>query len=181
MRLHSVSSTSNPNISSFLVNPKIDYVFLADEESVGLVLESSLPSEPGQEPLGAKIRHLALPLSIFEVLIKVEPTPGIRDLFRAFPDVEEVILVAGEPNEDALRQDVEFVMPRKENLPRKGMLMNVCMEIFHPWRAFDHLFGAELMEDAFGKWVTEKHAAKGEWKVPKFRIREAHCMSGSTK
>lgn len=81
---------------------------------------------------------------------------------------------------EVLTRDVEFVMPRERNIPRKGPLVTLCEERFHPWRAFAHLMGAEMMEDAVGNWVVEKHAANGEWKVPKFRIRELR-LSGSKK
>ncbi|KAE9363888.1 hypothetical protein N431DRAFT_118822 [Stipitochalara longipes BDJ] len=164
----------------------MDYLFLADEKTVNhfLKLDMSHQSQ-SKEKLGIKLRHLAIPLSIFESLLKIRNHPSLRELFRTFPNLEEIVIVVGDADDEALKRgDAEFVMLREENVPRKGLLVGLCMEVFQPWRAFAHLLRAEMMEDAVEKWVEDVMKDAGnvegrEWKAPKFRLREVRCASGS--
>jgi hypothetical protein len=75
------------------------------------------------------------------------------------------------------KADLEFVEVKE--VPRTGVLVELAMGVFQPWRAFEGLFGVGMLEDAAGRWVdgvtgrVREHGEGGvdEWKAPKFRIR----------
>jgi hypothetical protein len=78
--------------------------------------------------------------------------------------------------------DLEFVMPAGVKVPRAGVLVELCVWTFQPWRAFEHLLGVEMLEDAVGQWVeglVTKRDGVGAVKVPKFTIREVRSASRS--
>ncbi|PMD47789.1 hypothetical protein L207DRAFT_163962 [Hyaloscypha variabilis F] len=169
-----------------LVNTEMDHLFLADEDTLHLFLESNTNTKPpSKATLGIKLRRLAVSLSTFEPLLKEQEFSSLRQLFQTFPNLEEVVLVVGEKSDEVLKQgDAKFVMPRDENLPRKGALIGLCMEVLQPWRAFAHLVNVKMLEDVAGERVEAfvmKDAGKGEWKVPTFKIREVRFASGPKK
>jgi hypothetical protein len=149
-----------------------DYVFLTDLKTPNII-----SSKKADTPKLADIQHLAIPFPAFEELLKERHEEGITQLLRTFPGLEEIVLVVGYRDE-VLKQSggkLEFVEVREQEVLRNGVLMGLCMEVFSPWRAFDHLLGVEMVESAVGRWVEDAVRRRNggeEWKVPRFRILE---------
>jgi 2EXR family len=185
---------SKPRVPKLFLNTRIDYLFLTNLATLKYTLESNVnhPGRPGgSNAMANSVRRLAVPLAAFETLLKQQQRtqqyqPSVPGLLRAFPNLEEVVLVVGErkdAREEVLRLgDLEFVMPAGFNVPRAGVLVELCVWTFQPWRAFEHLLGVEMLEDAVGQWVeglATKRDGLDAVKVPNFSIREVKSASRS--
>jgi hypothetical protein len=194
LRTQTGHNRSKPRVPKLFLNTRIDYLFLTDLATLKYTLESNVnhsgrPS--GGNSMANSIRRLAVPLAAFEALLKQQQQtqqhqPSVPELLRTFPNLEEVVLVVGERkdvSEEVLKLgDLEFVMPAGVKVPRAGVLVELCVRTFQPWRAFEHLLGVEMLEDAVGQWVeglVTKRDGVGAVKVPKFTIREVRSASRS--
>jgi hypothetical protein len=147
--------------------------------------------ENGIDMLSRTIRRIAVPLVIWEGLIKKRDEWSIRRTLANFPNLEEIVLVVWETDDEVLkRRDLEFVVPKE--VPRSPVLMGLTMEMFQPWRAFADLFGVEMIEDALGSYVEEVRGGVAAGKeqrtgvdllnertVPKFKVREIRSARGA--
>lgn len=74
------------------------------------------------------------------------------------------------------RGNLDVVEVKEKEVLKRGFLMALCMEMFQPWRAFDHLWGAEMVECAVERWIEDVVRRNGEfgfdWKPPSVKIRE---------
>jgi hypothetical protein len=194
LRTQTGHNRSKSRVPKLFLNTRIDFLFLTDLATLKYTLESNMnhsgrPS--GSNAMANSIRRLAIPLAAFEALLKQQQRtqqhqPSVPELLRTFPNLEEVVLVLGErkdASEKVLRLgDLEFVMPAGAKVPRAGVLVELCVWTFQPWRAFEHLLGIEMLEDAVGQWVeglATKRDGVDAVKVPKFSIREVRSASRS--
>ena len=126
----------------------------------------------------SQARRLAIALSAFELLLKDRCEAGIIQILSNFPDVEEIVLVVGDmvSSDGVMRGDLDVVEVKKKEVLKRGVLLALCMEVFQPWRAFDHLWGVEMVECAVGRWIEEVVRRNGEfgldWKPPSVKIRD---------
>jgi hypothetical protein len=158
-----------------------DDLFITDPASLKLV---SLPKEDGEggktiSRKESQVRRLVMTLLAFENLLKERCEVGIIQLLRNFPDLEEIVLVLRDmsmTDEVLERGDLDVAEIKDKGALRQGVFMTLCMEMFQPWRAFDHLWGVEMVESAVGRWIEDIVRRNGEfgfdWKPPRFKIRE---------
>lgn len=89
------------------------------------------------------------------------------------------MLVVGEMGQELKGEDGKFVPVKAEEVPRSPELVGLCVRIFQPWRAFEHLFGVEMLEDAVRQWIEGLVGNEsGERQAPKFRIRMIKSARG---
>lgn len=131
----------------------------------------------------SQIRRLAIALPAFENLLKEQCEVVIIQLLTTFPNLEEIVLVLGNmvSSDEVMRGDLEVVEIKEKEVLKRGVLMALCMEVFQPWRAFDHLWGVEMVESAVGRWIEDIVRRNREfgldWKPPSVKIREMRPAS----
>ncbi len=167
-----------------IINLEHDCLFFTKFTSLKLGSDSNINPYEEITICGKKsqVRHLAITLPAFENLLKDRREVGIIQLLRNFPNLKEIVLVLGDKfsSDDVIKGDLEVIEIKKEILKR-GVLMALCMEVFQPWRAFDHLWGVEMVECAMGRWIEDiarRNRGFGlEWKPPSVKIREVRPCS----
>lgn len=88
------------------------------------------------------------------------------------------MLVLGDmvSSDEVMGGDLDVAEIKKKGVLKRGVLMALCMKVFQPWRAFDHLWGVEMVESAVGRWIEDVVRRNGEfgldWKPPRIKIRE---------
>jgi hypothetical protein len=157
-----------------------DYLFFIDPVSLNLGMASNMNRDGITTFCGKKrqTQRLAIALSAFEVLLKDRCEAGIIQILRNFPNVEEIVLLLGDvvSSDGVTRGNLDVVEVKEKEVLKRGFLMALCMEMFQPWRAFDHLWGAEMVECAVERWIEDVVRRNGEfgfdWKPLSVKIRE---------
>jgi hypothetical protein len=157
-----------------------DCLFFIDPVSLDLGMASKVNRDGITTLCGKKrqARRLAIALPAFEVLLKDQCEAGIIQILRNFPNAEEIVLVVGDmvSSDGVMRGDLDVVEVKEKEVLKRGVLTALCMEMFQPWRAFDHLWSAEMVECAVERWIEDVVRRNGEfgldWKPPGVKIRE---------
>jgi hypothetical protein len=173
---HTLYPSPAPGIPPILINTSLDYPFFTDIKTFDVVSFLKVNGNENMAGLPANLRHFALPLKVWEALLRGRGEEALFQILRNFPSLE-IVLVVGDVSEVLKCGDLEFVEAKQ--VPRTGMLVELAMEVFQPWRAFEGLVDVEVLESAVGRWVEgvnksvrgDSGSGMDEWKVPKFRIR----------